>query len=419
MLSLFLIALIVILITINAVDRSKFRTCSDTGFCRKYRDNKTIVDKYKYELDTTSVSQQDGYIHGKVTSSVTGDKLNMYITILESGSVRMKITENNNRWQPTEILMTNGIKPGSYSLLEKDDIRLPINIKEKLKSINTAALLAISFGKDSVLVVHASPLKFELYNGDTLSITANERSMMHYEIKQHTGRELNSIDSSAKVDKHAGKEIVDYGEDGRAVYADGTKEELEENIENSNHDTDWGESFGGHRDSMPHGPVSVGMDFSFPYAENVYGIPEHTTPLSLPTTIGGSAGLTPRYDQPYRMYTLDVFEYELDQTMALYGNIPLMLAHGLVNGKGQTTGVFWFNPSETFIDIADGGNSNNAYKQTHWISESGEIDFFFLPGPTPTAVYEQFTKLTGTRITVVILELIRATNPDLWKGRIY
>ncbi|CAN1853089.1 hypothetical protein LINPERHAP1_LOCUS40856 [Linum perenne] len=25
----------------------------------------------------------------------------------------------------------------------------------------------------------------------------------------------------------------------------------------------------------------------------------------------------------------------------------------------------------------------------------------------------------ATRITVVILELIRATNPDFWKGRIY
>jgi hypothetical protein len=27
------------------------------------------------------------------------------------------------------------------------------------------------------------------------------------------------------------------------------------------------------------------------------------------------------------MYTLDVFEYELDESMALYGTIPIMLAH--------------------------------------------------------------------------------------------
>jgi len=30
---------------------------------------------------------------------------------------------------------------------------------------------------------------------------------------------------------------------------------------------------------------------------------------------------------PYRLYNLDVFEYEVDSKMALYGSIPLMLAH--------------------------------------------------------------------------------------------
>ena len=29
------------------------------------------------------------------------------------------------------------------------------------------------------------------------------------------------------------------------------------------------------------------------------------------------------------------------------------------------------------------------------MSESGEIDFFLLPGPTPAAVYDQYTRLTG------------------------
>lgn len=34
-------------------------------------------------------------------------------------------------------------------------------------------------------------------------------------------------------------------------------------------------------------------------------------------------------------------------------------------------------------------------KKTHWISESGLVDFFVFPGPTPAAVYDQFTALTG------------------------
>ena len=34
--------------------------------------------------------------------------------------------------------------------------------------------------------------------------------------------------------------------------------------------------------------------------------------------------------EPYRLYNLDVFEYELDSRMALYGSIPVMVAHRLV-----------------------------------------------------------------------------------------
>jgi len=34
-----------------------------------------------------------------------------------------------------------------------------------------------------------------------------------------------------------------------------------------------------------------------------------------------------RNGDPYRLYNLDVFEYELDNVMALYGCVPLMLAH--------------------------------------------------------------------------------------------
>ena len=30
---------------------------------------------------------------------------------------------------------------------------------------------------------------------------------------------------------------------------------------------------------------------------------------------------------PYRLYNLDVFEYELNNPMALYGSIPYMVAH--------------------------------------------------------------------------------------------
>jgi hypothetical protein len=67
--------------------------------------------------------------------------------------------------------------------------------------------------------------------------------------------------------------------------------------------------------------------------------------------------------------------------------------------------VFWFNPSETFIDISDGGTTGSPFKESHWISESGEVDFFILPGPTPSEIYKQYTLLTGDLFFICEVEI--------------
>jgi alpha 1,3-glucosidase len=68
--------------------------------------------------------------------------------------------------------------------------------------------------------------------------------------------------------------------------------------------------------------------------------------------------------------------YELDNPMALYGHVPFMIGHS----AAHTTGFFWLNAAETWIDV---DKSTPGKVSTHWISESGIIDMFFLPGPTP------------------------------------
>ena len=56
---------------------------------------------------------------------------------------------------------------------------------------------------------------------------------------------------------------------------------------------------------------------------------------------------------PYRLYNLDVFEYELDEAMALYGELPLIVSVDAT----QTTGVFRLNPSDTFVDVSKTDNA--------------------------------------------------------------
>lgn len=132
------------------------------------------------------------------------------------------------------------------------------------------------------------------------------------------------------------------------------------------------------------GPESLSLDITFPNHPHVYGIPEHATNLSLPSTTGPDAA----YSDPYRLYNLDVFEYLADSSVALYGAIPLMHAHG----KKGTVAVFNAIGSDTWIDVG----KKNSGTETHWISESGILDVFILPGPDPASVFFQYARLTGT-----------------------
>lgn len=111
---------------------------------------------------------------------------------------------------------------------------------------------------------------------------------------------------------------------------------------------------------------------------------------------GGSGN----FDEPYRLYNSDVFEYELDSPMTLYGAITFMQAHR----KGSSVGVFWLNAAETWIDIVKSKVSRNPLSlgikgktdtQTHWFSEAGLLDIFVFLGPTPKDVVHAHSDLTG------------------------
>ena len=169
----------------------------------------------------------------------------------------------------------------------------------------------------------------------------------------------------------------------------------------------WSESFNGHTDTRKRGPMGVSFDVTFPTASDVYGIPERATAMSLKPTqayetpssgwFGGSSDVGSRVEkqlgEPYRLYNLDVFEYLDESPFGLYGSIPIMTAHGVSNGVAKTSGVYFHNPSEMYVDVnVDGSNGVH----TKWMAESGAMDVFFLPGATPDRVLRQYTALTGT-----------------------
>ena len=135
------------------------------------------------------------------------------------------------------------------------------------------------------------------------------------------------------------------------------------------------------------GPESLSLDINFPNHPVVYGIPQHATRLALPSTKGES----PTFEDPYRLYNGDVFEYLASSPVSLYGSIPLMHAHS----TDSTVAVFHLSGSETWIDVSHASEKST---ETHWISESGILDTFLLPGPTPEDVFRQYARLTGTSV---------------------
>lgn len=134
--------------------------------------------------------------------------------------------------------------------------------------------------------------------------------------------------------------------------------------------------------------VAIALDAYFPGAQKAYGLPAHSDHLALRNT--GENG----YD-PYRFYNIDHAGFDAFITQAIYGTIPVLYAHSTT----RTTGLFWHNSAQTFVDI----DAQDDGVQTFWFSESGVIDFFILTGPTLKDSVHQYAKLTGTYTHIACL----------------
>ncbi|KAK3885252.1 hypothetical protein Pcinc_010526 [Petrolisthes cinctipes] len=339
-----------------AVDRNNFKSCQQSSFCRRHRAVKPGESPYVILENTLSVTEEG------VSVDLLNERTRVYFTLelypLKDATLRLKINEKNpirQRFEEPYALVGGALAEG-FELVDR-----------------SADGFTLRFGSSRV-VVRSKPFQAEVYNGNDLVISLNPRGLLKFEHYRT---------------KPQGEVHPEGEEDANVVPPPGDVED----------DTDglWEESFKGHSDSKPHGPSSVGLDVSFVNSHHVYGIPEHADSFSLKETTS---------TDPYRLYNLDVFEYELDNPMALYGSVPMMISHT----SRQTSAIFWHNAAETWIDIKklpdsnvvssitgffSGGESDPPQVSTHWFSESGIIDLFVMLGPRPLDVFRQYGALTG------------------------
>lgn len=348
---------------------SNFKKCEHSGFCRRNR--RIEPGNSPYAVDLNSARLENGVLNINVLNTRTGILLKLELYALQNHMVRMKINEVSPlkpRYEVPDVLVEDP-PVGSWQLGEKTD--------------NT--LQGTSSG-DTSFILTAQPFRLDILYGGQLVTRVNSRGLMNFE-------HLRTKKIVPPPPEENGEEQKENGEEGEEKEAEKEAEPEPEEKE----DGMWEETFKTHHDSKPNGPSAVAMDFTFPGFEYVYGIPEHADTLALKTT---------KSAEPYRLYNLDVFEYELDSRMALYGSVPLMMAHN----ADRTVGLFWLNAAETWIDITSNTADKSVFGRmmdyvkssqeipemnTHWISESGIIDVFFLMGPKPSDVFSQYASLTG------------------------
>lgn len=286
-----------------------------------------------YRIESKDVRVRENRLEASVWEQMDP---NLSLTIValsyEGGVVRLQIREPRSRFEVQHIVLDS---------LEDE--------RSDWSEVRIKADRVVARNGDVVLHMHYSPIKLQLLRSGKPFVTFNERQLFHVERASMRG-------------------------------------------ENETEGT-WEERFRSFTDSKPRGPQAISVDLTLHGMQHVYGLPERASSFSLRDTVEGGRPLT----EPYRMYNLDVFEYEHDSPFGLYGSVPLLLGHR----AGLSVGVFWLNGAEMFVDI---GSEHTGFllgkhvsaRHSHWIVESGIVDLFFLPGPNPKDVAEQYGRITGT-----------------------
>ena len=360
----------------SAVDRHKFRTCEQTGFCRNYR-------------PTTAERPRVGeLLAGEVRATEPGvlSSGGVSLRCLASGAVRLRAVEPTPRWETSDIL--RDVSLGRWDASAPATWTCAGDVSTSRVRVSTAPWLQVElFGAsdahEPVLVWGQRGLS---YFERTL---AGSSAAAESGASSTTARALDAAGEAAR-------KIVGWGEDGKPVYEggehdaerpEGGAEEPASKAPTS--DRAAPETFGGFTDPKPRGPQSVGFDATFFGDAQLYGLPEHASNFSLRNTNGAGADA---YSEPFRLFNLDVFEYELNEPMALYGAVPFVVARSA--SRGLVSGVLLNNPSETFVDVSTDERAPSR-RHTMWMSESGVLDVFLFPGPTLAGVLDAYTRVTG------------------------
>ncbi|OHT12203.1 glycosyl hydrolase [Tritrichomonas foetus] len=321
-----------LLCTSLSVEEDKYRQCEQSKFCFRNRE----VGRQYWKILYKSIEFHPDYFQAIIQDDKYDKQLLLYVYILHS-SIRFRIepteTESFTRYDTSKdrtIIMQN-----------------ELNLTRKLSHGQNQSHVFLRY-LDTTVTIQMSPF---------MATISNKRG-----------------------------KITTINPDDTAIFEHNRDRNKYPRLFDAN-------DFNGFIDKIPNGPTAVAMDFFFHGdAVRLNGLPEHTLNLTLPFTIHklrrrGEIEYQAISD-PIRLFNVDINRYEVGNPMSMYGSIPFLMARD----GSRTSGLFWANPSETWIDISEEKHGVS----TRFLSEGGFIDFYvFCGGSSPNDVLRQYTQLTG------------------------
>lgn len=191
----------------------------------------------------------------KTLTDGTTVQLPLNITFLKSGLARVVLDEEKRRTSEIELRHESKARKERYH--ESQDWAivggLDVDASAKLAVSNDADVSTIQYGDSlqNTAIIRSVPFGIQFQRNGKTEVQLNNRGFMNLE--------------------HWRPKLED--QEGQPPHYEGEDQS-----------TWWEESFGGNTDTKPRGPESIAMDITFPGYEHVFGIPEHTGPLSLRET---------------------------------------------------------------------------------------------------------------------------------------
>ncbi|KAG7664986.1 ROT2 [[Candida] subhashii] len=344
------IQLLLITSSVLAVKEYLFKTCPQSGFCtrnRHFAQQVSTTTNYKspYSIDPDSIILHDGVIFGVINKHLpqvdnSTVQLLFDITLVE-GNFRFRLDENRQilREYPSYLNQLRYNETSDWAF--QPGVQLDRSIRyEKL----SADKIHLSYRKDYDVIISLNPIKFQFIHQGKEQLVINDKQFLNFE-----HRRLKS-----ENDLHLSPQEISF-------------DMFQDSFPDSSKDT------------IPLGPESIAIDFTFSGFSHLYGIPEHSGSMLLKDTT---------HREPYRLFNVDIFEYEQDSRLPMYGSIPLLIAAK----PDAAVGVFWINAADSYVDInlenKDGGAA-------HFMSENGLLDFIIIIEDNVDEVNRQYGKITG------------------------